>query len=199
MAARAGDGGAGSIRSTGWLVGPYVVARPNGGNLILSGSFLAGRSDLSISPLGTFTDDITSNRRLATFSVAHEVDMGNTTLLPRIDISHVVEDRPAYTDGLGGSVAAGSLALTEASIGLDFQTTIPVSDGSSRLTGGVSAIWSRTDQDGVVESDGRARVSLGWSRQYDHGLSLSLDASYDGIGAKDLGSLGVDFRMGLTF
>lgn len=191
--------GIGSVEANGWLVGPYLVARPDGGNLVFSASYLAGRTRQSISPLGTYVDEVTSDRQLLTFSMANEIELGNTTLRPRIDLAHVNEKRPGYTDGLGGSVAAGSLALTEASAGLDFETMLPVSDGTSRLTGGLSAILSHSDQDGVSESRTRGRVSLGWLRQYDRGLSVSLDASYDGIGASDIGSLGVDFRMGLTF
>jgi hypothetical protein len=89
--------------------------------------------------------------------------------------------------------------LTEASAGLDFETSFNVSDGTSRLTGGVAAIYSLTDQDGISDKRTRGRVSLGWLRQYDDGLTLNFDASYDGIGASDIGSLGVDFRVSLTF
>lgn len=191
--------GLGSVEADGWLVGPYLVARPGGGNLTFAASYLAGRTQQSISPLGTYVDEITSDRQLLTFSVANEIEMGNTMLRPRIDLAHVSEDRPGYVDGLGGLVAAGSLALTEASAGIDFETLLPVAEGTSRLTGGLSAILSHSDQDGVTESGTRGRVSIGWLRQYDHGLSFSLDASYDGIGASDIGSLGLDFRLGLTF
>lgn len=191
--------GIGSVNADGWLVGPYLVARPNGGNLIFSASYLAGQTDLSVSPLGTYVDRITSDRELLTLSFANEITRGNTILRPRFDLARVMEDRPAYTDGLGGTVAAGSLDLTEASVGLDFSTLIPVSDGSSQLTGGVAAILSQSDQDGVTDATYRGRVSIGWLRQYDRGLSLGFDADYDGIGASDLGSFGVEFRLGLTF
>ncbi|WP_333814192.1 Ig-like domain-containing protein [Tabrizicola sp.] len=191
--------GIGSVSATGWLVGPYIVARPQGGKLIFSASYLAGRTDLSISPLGTYVDNVTSDRQLMTLSVANEIQMGNTLLLPRLDIARVVEDRPAYIDGLGAPVPAGSLTLTEASAGLDFETSLVVSDGTSRLTGGLSAIYSLTDQDGASDNRTRGRVSLGWLRQYDDGLTVNFDASYDGIGASDIGSLGVDFRVSLAF
>ncbi|MFO1201436.1 MAG: Ig-like domain-containing protein [Tabrizicola sp.] len=191
--------GAGSVTANGWLVGPYLVARPEGGQLIFSASYLAGRTEQSISPIGTYVDKVTSDRQLMTFSMANEVELGNTLLRPRLDIARVTEDRPAYTDGLGNPVAAGTLTLTEASAGLDFETSLVVSDGTSRLTGGLSAIYSLTDQDGVSDKRTRGRVSIGWLRQYDRGLTLSFDASYDGIGASEIGSLGVDFRMSLAF
>jgi hypothetical protein len=191
--------GIGSVSATGWLVGPYIVARPEGGKFIFSASYLAGRTEQSISPIGTYVDDVTSDRRLMTFSMANEIQMGNTLLRPRVDIARVVEDRPAYTDGLGNPVAAGNLMLTEASAGLDFETSFAVSDGTSRLTGGVSAIYSLTDQDGVKDKRTRGKISLGWMRNYDDGLTLNFDASYDGIGASDIGSLGVDFRLSMAF
>jgi hypothetical protein len=189
----------GFVRATGWLVGPYFVARPEGSKLIFSGSYLAGRTEQSISPIGTYVDEVTSDRQLITFSMANEIQMGNTLLRPRFDIARVVEDRPAYTDGLGNPVTAGSLTLTEASAGLDFETSFAVSDGTSRLTGGLSAIYSLTDQDGVKDKRTRGKVSLGWIRNYDDGLTLNFDASYDGIGASDIGSLGVDFRLSMAF
>lgn len=191
--------GLGTITSTGWLAGPYVVARPNSGNLIFAASYLAGRSDLSISPLSTFVDEVTSDRQLATVSIAHEIAFGNTTLWPRLDISRVAEDRPGYIDGLGNPVAAGNLDLTEASIGLDFRTLFPVADGTSQLSGGISGILSHSNLDGDTEVLNRGKVSVAWLREYDRGLSLNFEANYDGIGASEVGSFGVGLSMGLTF
>jgi len=191
--------GIGSVEADGWLIGPYFVARFGERDLILSGSYLMGRTDLTINPIGTYTDMVTSDRRLVTFSLVDEIQIDGLLLRPRFDIARVTEDRPAYIDSLGNTISAGNVTLTEASSGIDFETAISVASGTARLSGGLSAIHALEQVDGVTDRSTRGRIDLGLHREFGNGASLNFNASYDGIGASDRGSLGLDILYSYRF
>lgn len=50
---------------TGWLVGPYVVAKHHSSPLYLEGRFLYGQSANKLSPFGTYVDSFATERLLA--------------------------------------------------------------------------------------------------------------------------------------
>lgn len=55
------DGTAGT-KSTGWLAGPYIVARLESQPLISEGLLLYGTTSNDVSPLGTYTDSFNTER-----------------------------------------------------------------------------------------------------------------------------------------
>jgi hypothetical protein len=191
--------GLGRVETDGWLVGPYFVARFGDGDLLMSGSFLAGKTDIAVNPIGTYTDFVTSDRRLITFSLVDEIQMDQLLLRPRLDIAKVVEDRPGYTDGLGNPIAAGKVAITEASAGVDFETPLAVAFGTARLSGGLSAIHALEEVDGVSDRSTRGRIDIGLMRDFGNGANLDFSASYDGIGSSERGSFGLELQYSYKF
>ena len=191
--------GLGRVESDGWLIGPYFVARFGDGDLRMSGSYLAGKTDIAVNPIGTYTDFVTSDRRLITFSLVDEIQMDQLLLRPRLDIAKVIEDRPGYTDGLGNPISAGKVAITEASAGVDFETPLAVAFGTARLSGGLSAIHSLEEVDGISDRSTRGRIDIGLLRDFGNGANLDFSASYDGIGSSEKGSVGLELQYSYKF
>ena len=193
------EDGAATIESTGWLVGGYFVSRPSEHPFYLSGSYLAGQSDISVTPSGTYTDRFTSDRSLLTLNATGQVDMDWLILMPTLDLSHVTEDQPAYTDGLSNLVPARAISVTEASLGLDFTMPVEVAHGTLDVFGGVSAILSRSDLSGIVQEDTRGRVDLGVVHETGSGMSLRVNAYRDGLGSESYQSYGAEALIAFSF
>ena len=194
--------GASTTKGTGWLAGPYVVKRLESQPLYFEASVLFGQTKNDVSPLGTYTDTVTTDRWLANLRVTGEVNAGNLTLFPHVAASHAEETQHAYTDGLSNPVAEQKVSLTEAALGLDF--AYPLSEALT-LTGGASRIWSDSSVSGgapgVVPafSGGRSRVDLGLSHTAASGLRTTARAFYDGIGANNFESAGMELLLEYEF
>ena len=182
-----------------WLAGPYFVARASGQPLVFSGSYMVGKADLSISPLGTYTDRVTTDRSLLTLGVMGEYDAGAVTILPSLDLAHLTESQPAYIDGALNPISAQSLAMTEATAGLPVPMPVAGGTGGLTLTGGINAILSRTDLDGVVTEDTRGRLDIGFVHASDTGVRTSLRAYLDGLGDDAYESVGAEFLVEFEF
>ncbi|MBT2131890.1 hypothetical protein KKW20_12260 [Planktotalea lamellibrachiae] len=191
--------GVAALDANGWLIGPYFVARSPDGKQVFSGSWLVGRTDIALSPLGTYQDEVTADRNVFTLSMSHEISISKLTLYPTLDLANITEKRPSYVDGLGQTIAAGNLNLFEASAGLDFSIPTAVSSGTGEVTGGLSAIYAHYDVDGAIEEDLRGRVDFGLNRQFDNGVIFNVNISYDGIGAPERGSVGADLLISKNF
>lgn len=160
---------------------------------------MVGQADLSISPLGTYTDRVTTDRSLLTLGVMGEYDAGAVTILPSLDLAHLTESQPAYIDGALNPISAQSLAMTEAMAGLHFAMPVAVGTGDLTLTGGINAILSRTNLDGVVTEDTRGRLDIGFVHASDTGVRTSLRAYLDGLGDDAYESVGAEFLVEFEF
>jgi hypothetical protein len=193
------EDGPATIDARGWLAGGYVVARPRTQPLIFSASYLAGKSDVTISPLGTYSDTITTDRTLFTLGVSGEIEMDRMTLYPTLDLSRATESQPAYVDGGGGSISAQTTSLTEAAAGVDFLLPLDVANGTLDLTGGISAIYGQTETGGTRSTNQRGRVELGVLHRAENGLRTRASAYLDGLGAPGFQSVGAELMFELEF
>lgn len=104
-----------TAEGTGWMIGPYVTGRL-GDNLYVDLRAAAGRSANSISPYGTYTDEVDASRWLIEAALSGEWTDGSWTFQPAARLSYFEESSDAYTDGLGVYVPSvtsgtGQLAL----------------------------------------------------------------------------------------
>ncbi len=178
-------------RGTGWLIGPYFAAKLPSQPLYFAGSLLYGQTRSSISPLGTFTDNFSTERWLATLGVSGAVERGNLTWLPFLDAKYTSDAQAAYIDGLGNPIAAQTIGLAQVSAGLDVEVAL---SAATTLNGGVSGIWSYSSG-GVATpgyEGGRARVDLGMLRRFSDCGTLGLSGFYDGLGQADFETYGVE-------
>ena len=194
-----------SVKGTGWMVGPYFVAKSENHPLYFEGRLLHGQTRNTISPFGTYEDDFDTNRMLAQVKVAGEVIRGATTYSPFLDASYTTDDQKAYVDSLGNVIPKQGITLTQLEGGVDFSTMIPVPSGELELRGGISGIWSQTSGSGYASTvtpdyeGGRGRVEIGFRRMLSPLHSYTMSAQYDGIGARGYESFGLSANYELKF
>ena len=194
-----------SVSGTGWMVGPYFVARSASQPLYFEGRLLYGETSNNISPFGTYEDSFDTTRMLAQLRVAGELSFGTTTLNPFLDASYITDDQTNYMDSLGNTIPEQGIALGQIEIGTDFSRMIPVSSGELELLGGVSGIWSHTSGNGFASTvtpdyeGGRARVELGIKLTMSAGQRFTAATYYDGIGAKGFESYGLSLGFETQF
>lgn len=197
--------GAAFVRGTGWMAGPYFVARAEGQPVFFEGRLLYGETSNEISPFGTYTDKFETTRMLAQVKVAGALAYGSTTLMPFLDASYTTDDQLSYVDGAGNTIAAQGVELGQVELGLDFRKLVSGVPGELELFGGLSGIWSHTAGSGFASTitpeyeGGRGRVELGVNRVFKAGQRVRLSANYDGIGAKGFESYGVNFGYEMQF
>ena len=201
------ENGLAHVEGRGWMVGPYFVAKQRENPLYFEGRLLYGRTLNDVSPFGIYTDNFETERVLAMFKIAGDVEQGATTWMPSVQVSYTTDDQEAYTDSLGNVIPEQGIALGQVELGLDLSHFVPLSDSHAalELTGGIAAIGSSTDGSGYASQvvpeyeGGRARIRLGANYEAEGGSTFSIDAFYDGIGARGFEDFGLQARVALTF
>jgi len=190
--------GPATTQGTGWLIGPYFAAKLASQPLYFEGSLLYGQSSNTVSPLGTFTDNFTTERWLATLGVSGRIERGALLLTPFLDAKYTTDAQAAYLDGLGNPIAAQTIGLAQASAGLDFELALTA---ATALNGGVSGSWSYSSGSLLAPgyAGGRARVDLGITHRFSTCGSLDLSGFYDGIGKADYERYGLALMLGMCF
>jgi outer membrane autotransporter protein len=183
---------------TGWMVGPYFAAKLPDQPLYFEGRLLYGQTDNRISPLGTYTDSFKTERWLAQLRAEGEIEHNAVIWIPLLDLTHTEDRSRGYTDSLGNAIGSQSVALTQATAGLDFRLPLQSDSGSLELIGGASAIYSATTGARAEFENGRGRVHMGVNWNSGRGAALRMGTFYDGIGTGYRsvgGNLGLDIRF----
>ncbi|MEP2716472.1 HYR domain-containing protein [Pseudophaeobacter sp.] len=199
------EDGAARLSGTGWMLGPYLVAKRPNDPLFFSGSLLYGESSNRVAPLGTYEDEFDSARLLAQVKVSGQIEAGATLFSPYLDAAYLKEDQEAYTDSLNTAIGAQSIDLMQVSLGLNLAHQVKSVRGDLELRGGVSGIWSSTG--GTTTAQTVLPGYAGWRGKLDLGLtyvlprhgSLTLNAYLDGLGASDFQSYGLSASYPLAF
>ncbi|MGJ8617961.1 MAG: hypothetical protein ACSHWS_14060 [Sulfitobacter sp.] len=198
--------GGGEMSGTGWLAGPYVVAKLPNQPLYFEGRALFGESNNKLVPGGggVTLDGIKTKRMLLQAKVQGAYDLGAVTLKPLLDATYTTDKRKAYSHSSGLALAEESVRLGHVAIGADFEMPVNVSYGTLKIKGGLSGIWAETNRTiaSPVQSSfegGRAKANLGFDYEFDNGGLLRADAFYDGLGASDYRSYGMGISYGVTF
>lgn len=190
----------------GALVGPYIIGQIGDHPLFYDARLLYGPSDNEISPLGTYTDNFTSERWLARVGLEGVYDVERFTLFPNINISHVEDSLDPYRDGGGDTVAAQSIALTKLDFGLDFETPVVTAAGDLVLTGGLTGSWIHTTATGLAASyldtgeDWGARIDIGARYTSETGVILTSGIYIAQVNSESErrtvgGEIGIEYRF----
>jgi len=199
------ENGPASVDGTGWLVGPYVVAKMPNHAVFFEGRVLYGQADNNISPFGTYEDSFDSDRWLVQSRVTGEIKRGALTLMPLLDVSYASDDQKAYTDSLGNLIPQQDFSLTTARLGMDFSHPLQVSRGEMTLTGGLSGIWSTTSGTGTapgvtpIGDTARARADLGLDYRLENNSLLAANVFYDGIGESGFENYSISLIWQMAF
>lgn len=198
------DDGAADASGSGWMVGPYFVARAPEAPLFFEGRLLYGQSDNSVSPMGTFEDDFQSERVLARLKIAGQVDMKGLVIEPNVLATYASDRQEAFVDSNAVAIAGQKVEVSQIEAGIDVSMPWETGVGTIEVFGGLSGIYSEASGTGtaasvVPEYDGaRGRIEVGSTLVTGLNGILSATASYDGIGS-DYESLGVNLRYELNF
>jgi hypothetical protein len=202
------DNGLAHVEGTGWLAGPYIVARVPEQELYIDGRLLYGQTSNEISPFGTYTDSFSTDRLLATLRVSGVLTYGETRLFPSLQASYATDEQHAYTDSLSNEIPDQKLELGQFELGMGFETPAPFYQGSGdlTLTGGLKGIISHTGGTGQAATvvpaydSARARIDLGLNTStLGNGGQLNIATFYDGIGASGFESYGLSLDFSLEF
>jgi hypothetical protein len=194
-----------TTEGTGYLVGPYLVAKLPDQPLYFEGRYLVGQTENEISADGTMVAKFDTERTLASVKVAGTLEYGALTLTPSLAATHMQDEQQAFVDAADRNVAAQSITMTDVVLSLDFEQPMEVANGEFILTGGLSAIMSENSGSGFAESvipafDGeRGRVHLGGRYTLDTGVVMTAGVNYDGIGTDDYQSWGLNLGIDMKF
>ena len=191
---------ANNASGTGYMVGPYFVAKAAEQPLYFEGRLLYGQTNNDISPLGTYTDSFETERWLAQLRATGEYKLQNTTLMPLLGFTYTDDTQKAYTDSLGNTIPGQTVSLMQITAGMDFSAPIQVQTGSLELNGGLSGIYSSSDGAAAAPEfeNWRGRTHLGLNYRLENGGTLSAKTFYDGLGTnyESYGaSLGFDMKF----
>ncbi|WP_122075781.1 Ig-like domain-containing protein [Pseudophaeobacter sp. EL27] len=201
------DDGAASVKGKGWLIGPYFVTKFPDHDIFVEGRLLYGESSNDVSPFGTYTDKVETERLLAMLKVSGSMLYGKTTLIPNVKLTYTTDDQQAYRDSLGNLIPSQGVAWGQIELGLDFEKPLETrrNTGELLLFGGISAIGSYLENSGgalAVSSEvegARARAELGLSYKFaDQGV-FQVETFYDGLGMSGYESYGLQVGLDLKF
>ena len=193
-----------SIDGNGWLVGPYLVAKPTEATTFQA-RIAYGGSENEISPFNTYTDTFKTDRFLAKAQLEGQMEFGTLNVSPHLGVLYFNEKQKSYTDSLGIVIPSQSVDLGRLTFGPTVSTRIEMDSGATivpSLT--FPGIWDfespeRRDIDtGLVSSTSnelRARLQGGVSLEMENGWNINAGGFYDGIGASDLKAFGGTLKL----
>lgn len=159
---------------TGWLVGPYVVAKHHSSPIYLEGRFLYGQSANTVSPFGTYVDAFATERLLAQARVTGQILRPRMIWMPYLDLSIARDTQKSYQNALGDVVPDLTVNLSQFSGGLDFQRPLKLAQGDLTLAGGVALAYANAHSGG-------ARSGTIQDHNLSGGLHLGLDFQRDNL------------------
>jgi hypothetical protein len=181
--------GAETLSANGFLAGPYVIATLPDQPITFDGRLLFGKAFNSFAPLGTFVDRFDSQRMLAQFGVSGKIVKGRVTWTPSLRATFAQEKTNAYVDGVGTPIGATDTRLDQIAGGVEARFALPAPSGKLTITLGLFDVWTGGSSD---LHGHRGKITAGMTREYGAGQTLSLTASYDGLGKTSYKSTSLD-------
>ncbi|MEP5179451.1 MAG: autotransporter domain-containing protein [Rhizobiaceae bacterium] len=197
----------------GFMIGPYMTVRL-ARKLLFDGRLSWGMSNNEISPFDTYTDQIESERWLASGALIGEFKItDNLTMLPEARLSWYHEDSEDYTDSLAVDIPSTSVESGTLDFGPIFHGNFELADsGKLQPFLGAKGIWtfahdlSGGDSDGTEnlpqsEEGVRVRLEAGvnLSNELAESLLISLSGFYDGLGNDGFEVWGGNVRLNRAF
>ena len=203
----------GTIDGSGWMFGPYFVARHDNWPLYFEGRLLYGQSDNRIRfndpDFKTRTGSFDTHRTLAQLRMEGDIPVpgGNDALrlIPYADGRWIEDRAAAFTTGSETgfgmiSVSGQKVSVGELELGSNLEVPIAMRHGGMTVTGGLGLVYSKTKGDHIgSESRNRGRGEIGFSYDVDDALRIDFDSFYDGIGTSRYESYGVSLNARMRF
>ena len=197
-----------SARGTGWMAGPYVVARL-GENLYVDGRATYGQSYNEVNPLGLFSDAFTTDRVLLQAGLTGDFAIGDFTFSPFARVTYYWEGQRAYVDTLNNAIPGQEFDLGRLEFGPKISWNVPMEAYDLALDLSVTGVYdfnklqnAAPSNTGLAASDAtlRAKISAGAEIVLpDSAASIRATGFYDGIGVSDYRSYGGDLSIHVPF
>lgn len=192
---------AGAAEGDGWLAGPYVTARLSD-NLYGDVRVAWGKSNNSVSPLGTYVDAFDTERLLFSGSLIGDVALSDhTTLWPEFSVRYLRESVSGYTDSLGIVIPGQTVDQGEIGLSPRFDHSFAAGEGwtlrpFAKFEG---LLTFGTNANTVIDNGLRARIEAGIDLLSDESFRASLSGFFDGVGENTFEATGVNVRVSFQF
>ena len=205
---------AGMIDGTGWLVGPYFVARNGRQPLYFEGRLLYGQSDNDIrfndpvAGIGTRSGSFDTKRLLAQLRVQGDVALsdenGGPRLIPYADARWIEDRATTFITGSATGhripVSGQKVSVSQLELGTNVEIPIAMNHGAMTFTGGLGLVYSNTKGDYIPSiSRNRGRGEIGLSYNPDDNVQINFESFYDGIGTSGYESYGLSIEAEMKF
>lgn len=190
-----------SVEGTGWLAGPYVVARPMKG-LIFDGRVQWGTSHNTIQMMSgvlPYEGDFNTKRFLVKADITGEIERGPWLLEPSVGLAYT-EDKTSgpisLTSGPWTPINVDGVKVTEGRLNFGHKISHPIErNGFTFIPSiAVSGVW-QFDRPDYVSGDGQLtgvkspdtfmRIEGSFRIFNSNGMNFGAKASYEGLGAGD--------------
>ena len=193
------------VSGTGWLVGPYVVAKLPHQPIFFEGRVLYGQTSNEVSPLSAYTNRFETERWLIQAELSGHYKSSRSVFIPNMTLSYTSDTQREYLDVSNKTIPRQDIELMTLSFGADFSIPVSVSFGSLEFKGGLNGIWASTNGGGnaslVIPSfeGGRVNVDFGFTLESKNGISTSANFFYDGFGTDEYENFGVGIQLVMNF
>ncbi len=187
-----------SVGGTGWMAGPYVVARLSE-NLIFDARAAWGTSSNSVTPVGTYSDNFDGDRWLVRARFTGDFSYGAFVINPQASIVYFDERQQSYIDSQSNYIPSQSVGLGQLEFGPKVGYRYREADGSVVTPyAAVKGVWDFKEAQiydlasglAVGTGDLRARFESGVSAAFVNGWTINGEGFYDGAGASDFSAFG---------
>ncbi len=196
-----------SASGRGFMVGPYMAGKIANTNMEFEGAATWGRSYNNITPIGTYTDNYSTERWMVMGKVAGSFNRGAWTISPNASLSYFSQTQAAYVDTLAALIPSQTTTLGEIKLGPSFSRDYNAASGNiMHGTFGVSAVTnfaisSSSGSQAFPLGNGavRGRLDAGVSTTTNNGWNWSASGFYDGIGINNYRSFGGTITADIKF
>lgn len=182
-----------TVRGDGWMAGPYATLRLSP-NVFWQMRAAWGRSSNEVSPYQTYTDSFSSQRWLASTTLAGRWGIGPWTLKPSLSVTYLEDTAESFTETHGTIIPEVKSRLGQAKVGPEISYRYHLHDGMIlEPRAGMQLIWNfagdtaiagqgQLDGENAGPEGGRGRAEIGLRASAIGGFGIDLSGSYDGIG-----------------
>lgn len=198
-----------SVSGTGWMIGPYFVARLQD-NIIFDGRVAYGQSSNKVSPTGAYTDSFDTTRALVKARITGEYYYDDVKVSPLFSLIYLTEKQKSYVDSLSVTIPEQTVNLGQITFGSDFSKQMQLDNGYTILPSiGLKGVWNFEDTGFLNAATGAAstlnnsevsaRLDFGVDIKNNDGLNFDIGAFYDGIGSSNYESYGGSATLKIEF
>lgn len=192
----------------GYMIGPYLTARLSD-NFFFDARAAWGQSYNTVSPFGTYEDEVDATRWLISGALIGRFDLDQFTIQPKAEVAYFEEKSEEYEDSLGFDIPSVKASTGTFTFGPRVSTQVELND-FTRLEPFVTleGIWTFAQENTattVAESPGledkglRGRGELGFTLFGGGSSSLSASGFYDGLGSSDFEAWGGEIQLKQEF